>query len=189
MRAIDERKLLVRTGRGHGKSASLLWGFYAPRLIAYARTLLASQGAQAHAEDVVQIAMCKVLQTSPARLRKVEAVGPWLYTIVRTSSLNHMRGERREMKRRTHAKPPNEMGPPSSYETLRRAVEALPSDEAEVVSLRHAGGLTFDQIAEVLAIPRSTAASRHSRALDRLREALTEPDAPLKFVEGVRHAK
>lgn len=188
MQAIDERKLLVRTGRGHAKSARLLWGFYAPRLIAYARSLLASQGAQMHAEDVVQIAMCKVLQTSPARLRKIEAVGPWLYTIVRTSALNYMRGERREMKRRTHARTPTDMGPASSYELLRTAVESLPSDEAEVVSLRHAGGLTFDQIAQVLAIPRSTAASRHARALERLRETLTEPETPLKFVEGVRHA-
>lgn len=188
MRVIDERRLLVRTARGHGPSARLLWELYAPRLVAFARSLLASQGAQQHAEDVVQIALCKVLEVPAHRLRKVEAVGPWLFTVVRTTALNHMRGERREMKRRAHASPPREMGPPSSSELVRRAVEGLPSDEAEVVTLRHAGGLTFDQVAEVLAIPRSTAASRYARALDRLRESLAEPEAPLKFVEGGRYA-
>ncbi len=189
MKAIDERKLLVRTARGHGPSARLLWDLYAPRLIGFARSLLASQGAQEHAEDVVQIALCKVMQVPTHRLKKVEAVGPWLFQVVRTSALNHMRGERREMKRRVHALPAKELGPPSSYALLRQAVESLPSDEAEVVTLRHAGGLTFDQVAEVLAIPRSTAASRYSRAIDRLRETLTESEAPLKFVEGTRYAK
>lgn len=189
MKPIDERKLLVRTARGHAPSARLLWDLYAPRLIGFARSLLAVQGAQQHAEDVVQIALCKVMQVPTHRLRKVEAVGPWLFTVVRTTALNHLRGERREMKRRTQALPPRELGPPSSFELLRRSVEALPSDEAEVVTLRHAGGLTFDQISEVLAIPRSTAASRYSRALERLRESLAEPETPLKFVEGARHAK
>ena len=192
VKAIDERKLLVRMSHGHGPSARLLWDLYAARLIAFARSLLAAQGAQQHAEDVVQIALCKVMQVPTHRIRKVQAVGPWLFTIVRTSALNHMRGERREMKRRVHAAPGTDMGPPSSFELLRRAVEDLPSDEAEVVTLRHAGGLTFDQVSEVLAIPRSTAASRYSRAIERLREHLAEqeePSQPLKFVEGKRHAK
>jgi len=183
----DDRKLLIRTSRGHGASARLLWDFYAPRLIAYARTLLAAQGAQDYAEDVVQIAMCKVLQVRRSKLREIQAVGPWLYTIVRTTALNHMRGERRERKRRVHAKVQTSMGPPTSYEMVRRAVEKLPSDEAEVVSLRHVGCLTFEQISEVLAIPRSTAASRHARALDRLRKYLAELDEPARTVEGAKH--
>ena len=165
MKAIDERKLLVRMSRGHGPSARLLWDLYAARLVAFARSLLAAQGAQQHAEDVVQIALCKVMQVPTHRIRKVEAVGPWLFTIVRTSALNHMRGERREMKRRVHAVPG---------------------------TLRHAGGLTFDQVSEVLAIPRSTAASRYARALERLRGSLAEPAEPampLKFVEGQRHVR
>ena len=140
----------------------------------------------------MQIALCKVMQVPTHRIRKVEAVGPWLFTIVRTSALNHMRGERREMKRRVHAVPGTDLGPPSSFELLRRAVEDLPSDEAEVVTLRHAGGLTFDQVSEVLAIPRSTAASRYARALERLRGSLAEPAEPampLKFVEGQRHVR
>ncbi|PCI49345.1 MAG: hypothetical protein COB43_04420, partial [Oceanospirillales bacterium] len=95
--------------------------------------------------------------------------------------------ERRERKRRVHAKVQTSMGPPSSYEMVRRAVEKLPSDEAEVVSLRHVGCLTFDQISEVLAIPRSTAASRHARALDRLRKYLAELDEPARTVEGAKH--
>ncbi|MFI4871692.1 MAG: RNA polymerase sigma factor [Phycisphaerales bacterium JB061] len=183
----DERTLLIRTARGHGPSARRLWDLYAPRLIAYARTLLAAQGAQDQAEDVVQIAMCKVLQVRRSKLKEIEAVGPWLYTIVRTTALNHMRGERRERKRRVHAKVQSALGPPTSYESIRRAVERLPSDEAEVVSLRHVGCLTFDQISEILAIPRSTAASRHARAIDRLRAFLAELDEPVRTVEGAKH--
>ena len=59
-------------------------------------------------------------------------------------------------------------------EAARRAMEALPVDQREVVVMKIYGGLTFEQIAEALGRPVSTAASRYRRALQRLREGMTE---------------
>jgi DNA-directed RNA polymerase specialized sigma24 family protein len=48
--------------------------------------------------------------------------------------------------------------------------------------LKHAGGLTFDQIALALDINRSTAASRYRAAIERLRAALTDDVTHLEEV-------
>lgn len=63
---------------------------------------------------------------------------------------------------------------PGADAELERAVKNLPSHLREVVVLKTWGGLTFAQIAETLAVPMNTAASRYRYALEHLREALKE---------------
>jgi len=55
---------------------------------------------------------------------------------------------------------------------LRRALQALPEDQRQVVVLHIWGELTFAQVAEVLSIGANTAASRYRYALTKLREAM-----------------
>ncbi len=55
---------------------------------------------------------------------------------------------------------------------LEQAVNALPPNYREVVSLKIWGGLTFQQIAEVTKVPLNTAASRYRYALEELRETV-----------------
>lgn len=57
-------------------------------------------------------------------------------------------------------------------EMLRKAVEALEQPAREVVILKVYGGLTFEQIGQVLEIPGATAATRYRRALSHLEDAL-----------------
>lgn len=57
-------------------------------------------------------------------------------------------------------------------EMLRKAVEALEQPAREVVILKVYGGLTFEQIGQVLEIPGATAATRYRRALTHLEDAL-----------------
>ncbi len=57
-------------------------------------------------------------------------------------------------------------------ELLRSAVEALEQPSREVVILKVYGGLTFEQIGQVLEIPGSTAATRYRRALSQIEDAL-----------------
>jgi RNA polymerase sigma-70 factor (ECF subfamily) len=52
------------------------------------------------------------------------------------------------------------------------AIEELPLDQREAVVMHLYGGLTFQQIAEVLEVPLQTIASRYRRALAKLREQL-----------------
>lgn len=55
---------------------------------------------------------------------------------------------------------------------LAEALAGLPADQRAVVHLKLWEGLTFDAIAETLAIPLNTAASRYRYGLDKLRERL-----------------
>jgi len=55
---------------------------------------------------------------------------------------------------------------------LTAALGQLPPDQCAVVHLKLWEGLTFEQIADALEIPRNTAASRYRYGLDKLRELL-----------------
>lgn len=57
---------------------------------------------------------------------------------------------------------------------LRAAIEALPEDLRDVVTLCALSGLTYPQVAETLKIPVGTVGSRRNRAIDLLRIALEE---------------
>ena len=59
---------------------------------------------------------------------------------------------------------------------VREAVSRLRSEEKEVFLLRQNGQLTYEQIAEMLAVPTGTVKTRMRRALGQLRAALAEPD-------------
>jgi len=54
-------------------------------------------------------------------------------------------------------------------EALAAALGELPAEQREVVHLKLWEGLTFEQIADLLAIPLNTAASRYRYGLDKLR--------------------
>jgi RNA polymerase sigma-70 factor, ECF subfamily len=55
---------------------------------------------------------------------------------------------------------------------LSAALGELPADQRAAVHLKLWEGLTFEQIAELLAIPLNTAASRYRYGLDKLRQRL-----------------
>ncbi len=61
---------------------------------------------------------------------------------------------------------------------VREALEDLPAEQAEVVTLMYFGGLSQAQIAERLALPLGTVKSRCLLAMRRLRAALVGRDAP-----------
>lgn len=55
---------------------------------------------------------------------------------------------------------------------LKAAMERLSDIDQRVIHLRHVGGLSFRQIAEVLSEPQGTVLARHFRALKKLRELM-----------------
>ena len=60
------------------------------------------------------------------------------------------------------------------HERLRTAVDALPEDLRRVVMLCEFSGLSYDDVAKVLAVPPGTVGSRRHRALRRLKQALSD---------------
>jgi RNA polymerase sigma-70 factor (ECF subfamily) len=66
--------------------------------------------------------------------------------------------------------------PPASddpdWDRIERAIRSLPERQREVMTLRIDGQLTFSQIAQVVGVSVSTAASRYRYALAKLRASL-----------------
>jgi RNA polymerase sigma-70 factor (ECF subfamily) len=109
---------------------------------------------------------------------------PWLITIL----LNVWRNQLRTASRRPTAVPLEAAGQPEATvegpedRAQRRQGEAdlaallttLPSQQRVAVVLRHVAGLSYAELATVLACPEGTAKSHVSRGLNRLRTLLTE---------------
>jgi RNA polymerase sigma-70 factor (ECF subfamily) len=121
-------------------------------------------------------------------------LAPWLYAIARRTAIDAVRSESRPT-RGGHA-PEVDVGVESqsfeqTWETfeVRRAIDALPPDEREVVRRSHLLGETHQQIAEIMDVPVGTVKSRSGRAHRRLATALQHLRANqtgATAVEGVR---
>ncbi len=73
----------------------------------------------------------------------------------------------------------------ASLDALREAMSSLSEPDREVIELRHHGGLSFRQIADLLGEPMGTLLARHHRALRKLR-SMIEGDARAEDEEKTR---
>ncbi|MBL8990008.1 MAG: RNA polymerase sigma factor, partial [Phycisphaerae bacterium] len=175
-------QLLLGTHRGDSHAAALLWERFGPRLLATARALV---GDHDRAEDAVQQALVGVLGSTRNDLAAVDDVAAYLAACVRNAAVNEIRARDRRRARdaaagllRPHTAPdaePTLRAAAAGMETIDHAVRALPAEQREVVALRHAAGLTFDQVGWCLGISRNTAASRYRLAVASIRRALGAP--------------
>lgn len=180
--APDDRQLLRRTHAGHEPSARELWRRHAGWMLPFARGVLGRRHGAA-AEDIVQTVFCRLLQLDRRTIRGVREVRPWLARLVRTQALNHLRSAGRAARREGLAAPPAAREP-QLHPDLAGAMDRLPRRYREVLHLRHVAGLTTDQVALALDIPRGTVASRHHAAILALRALLDTPPPPASDLTG-----
>jgi RNA polymerase sigma-70 factor (ECF subfamily) len=147
---------------------------HGPALVLLARQWVATH---ADAEDVVQEAFIRFWRS---RERVAEPVA-YLYACVKHCGLDWQRSGKRRLKREEATARPEAEGlfAGGVEERERRlvieaALANLPEKQREVLVMKVWGGLTFNQIAEALAISIDTAASRYRYALARLHEELAE---------------
>jgi len=171
-----DHDLLVLTTRGDDGAARELWARWGARLIAFAAVLLRHDGGHAAAGDVVQGVFCRILTTDRAEIAAVKDVGSWLARAVRNEALNHIRSsERRRVHTAAVGAPVKSGG--GAFDDVRGALAALPGALREIVLLKHAAGLTFDQIALALDDNRNTIVSRYGKAVRLMREYAAGPEA------------
>jgi RNA polymerase sigma-70 factor (ECF subfamily) len=184
---LTAKDLLISTHRGDKDAAVRLYRSMAPRMLAYARSVL---GHDAAAEDAVQQVFVGIFAIGRDEIEGVEDVLAWLIRLTRNAALNDARGRVRSKAREAARAAIGGMGGAGvrpvhslrsdSHDELLAAVGGMPDDAKELIVLKHVAGLTFDQMALSLDENRSTVASRYRAALEMLKAAVSRP-------QGVHH--
>lgn len=164
--------------RGDETAARALLSRLGPGLTVFARGLLRDESL---AEDAFQNALCKVFRCQVREIDAVESPRAWLARIIRREALTIIRSSRRAHMRNLRRAADDASAamrrpqPIDAFEddSLSAAVALLPRRLAEIIILKHAAALTFDQIAIALDLNRNTAASRYRDALAMLKKHLT----------------
>jgi RNA polymerase sigma-70 factor (ECF subfamily) len=138
------------------------------------------------AEDIVQSVFVRALSARRRDLARIEDGAAYLLGATRNEALNTLRARGRRAVREQGAAERSALQAPGTPgalgalgptdEPMAEALHGLPEDQREAIWLRHGAGLSFDQLALALGVPRSTAASRYRAGVDRLREALREKE-------------
>jgi RNA polymerase sigma-70 factor (ECF subfamily) len=181
-------ELVERAQRGDHEAFDALAGAAYLRLYAIARRILRDGYA---AEDAVQDTLVRAWRDMWG-LRDLEAFDAWLHQLLVRSCADH---QRRTWKTRLDVAVdvidppagPDEVSRLVDRDALDRAFDRLTFDQRAVVVLTHYAGLTGPEVAQVLAIPVGTVASRLHYALRAMRaEIAPPPDVALPGVEHVR---
>ncbi|MGB7161315.1 MAG: RNA polymerase sigma factor [Tepidisphaeraceae bacterium] len=169
----DDTELLEQIGRGDPTALRALLDRHGRYLFGVARAL---SGNDADAEDLVQETLLGLLGS---KFRGESSVRTWLVRIL-TNQAGMLR--RRPWKRaghvgldeETHSPPtPASQAGPSGVEAkldLSTMLAALSIEHRQVLVLREMEGLSYEEIAEALHIPRGTVESRLHRAREDLRK-------------------
>ncbi len=176
MNGPDTDPLFVGLAAGDERSLVALYDRFAVRMYRAALRIL---GSREDAEDVVQDVFLATVRRRQ-RLGEVRDLAAYLF-----AALHRAAGRSARRRRRARLLPvaaANEAIVPGEADQcdhvdrqrLERAIGALPDEQREVLSLRIDGELTFAQIAQVMGVSLSTAASRYQYALKKLKTSLVD---------------
>lgn len=158
-----------------------------PHLRAFARSLCHNATL---ADDLAQEAMLKAWK---ARERYIPGTNmkAWAFTILR----NHFYSEKRRSWRRQSLDPEIAEATLVAEDTntdslellsLRNALDKLPDDQREVLILVGAGGMAYEEVAEICGCAVGTVKSRVSRGRKALAELMEQTDASFTSRDGLK---
>ncbi|HET9851541.1 MAG TPA: RNA polymerase sigma factor [Candidatus Limnocylindrales bacterium] len=131
------------------------------------------------ADDAVQQALVAMWRDLPS-LRDPSRFEGWTYRLVSNASLQELRRRRRAnvvaLSPELVARQGDFVARAAARDELDRALAMLSPDHRAVLVLRHLAGLSIDELAEVLGIPRGTVASRLHHATRTMRAAIEAGD-------------
>jgi len=142
------------------------------------------------ADDLVQQTVLKALNNQ-RQLKNMAAAEAWLFRILSNCLKDHHRAKREVLSPETieirdNRTPERETSEQQLVDSVRKAVQALPLAQCQVVTLVDLEGFTYASVAEILEIPVGTVMSRLCRGRRALRELLTEVRPQ---IEGRRASK
>jgi RNA polymerase sigma-70 factor, ECF subfamily len=164
----SDREIVAACQRGDTEAFRTLFELYKDKLFSIAFRF---SGDRSAAMDIAQDAFLKLFSRI-GEFRGESSFETWVYRVVVNSCLDHRRRSRRLLPladaflgRLTEPRDCLADLMRSEMDArVRAAVDHLPPDLRIVVVLRYTEGLSYDDIAEVLACPPGTVASRLNRA-------------------------
>ena len=154
-----------------------------PSLRRYARALT---GDPQRADDLVQDTLERALRKG-GLWRAGSDLRAWLFTLMHNLFANQARGRSRRDGSAVHIDADDAAeelhGPGGANDLmldLQRCLLRLPPEQRAVLLLVSVEDLSYEEVAQVLAIPIGTVMSRLSRARSRLRELLDAPPAGIE---------
>ena len=176
--ADDPPGLVLRLRAGDARAFETLVRAYQHRVFGVAVRML---GNRAEAEDIAQEAFLRA-HRSIAEFRGEAKLSTWLYAIVSRLCLNRLAsGERRRVRAGDDTLmrlPSTDTGAAEALEreeraaALEDAIASLPEERRIVVVLRDVEGLSYEEIAQALALEPGTVRSRLHRARLDLKDKL-----------------
>ncbi len=146
------------------------------------------------AEDIFQDTFIKVIRTLKAGKYNEEGKFlPWVLRIAHNLVIDHFRRDKRtpiitngdgfdifDVLQFYDESMEDRMVREQTYKDLRQMVQLLPSEQKEVLIMRHYGELSFKEIAEITNVSINTALGRMRYALNNLRKMMIEKELSLK---------
>lgn len=167
---MQETELVARLRRGDQRAFEELVIAYQHRVFGVAVRML---GSRAEAEEIAQETFLRAHRALP-EFRGEARLGTWLYAIASRLCLNRLASSERRLARggddALAAAPSPDADAAATLEraeldaALQEAIAALPEERRIVVILRDLEGLSYDEIAEALALEPGTVRSRLHRA-------------------------
>jgi RNA polymerase sigma-70 factor (ECF subfamily) len=174
---VPDETLFSQLVRGDLAAFDVLYARHERPLFGYIIGHLADRG---EAEDVLHDAFLAVLREG-RRGADPDCFRAWLYQVARNLCLNRLRGRQRAARAMggvahvpapTSPHPGADLAARQATAALHAAVDRLPAQLAELFRLR-SSGLSYEELAQVLALPLGTVKSRLHDMVTRLRQELT----------------
>ena len=153
---------------GNTAEIEFLYRQHGPALLLFAHAITGERG---RAQDAVHQVFLKLIEKGS--LRQVADKKAYLFACTRNAALNDSKLRDRNAPLETDSawfSPPDRDY--AGEQNLRRALEALPHDQRQVIVLHIWGELTFSQISDLLDLSSNTVASRYRYALAKLRDSM-----------------
>ena len=168
---MDDSAAIQRCRKGEQEAFRHLVELYQRQALAHATAIL---GNRADAQDAVQEAFVDAFRALKS-FDESRAFYPWFYVLLRNRCYK-MAARRRETEDIYEVAIVAPRSGPTTEETieLERALMSLDQDEREIVTLKYFDGLSYDELAERLQIPRGTVMSRLFHARRKLQSKLGE---------------
>ena len=163
---------ISRAQSGDISALQFLYVRYADDVYGYVNSIVRDPH---EAEDITQEVFAKLMSAIRRYEPRAVPFGGWLLRVARNAALDHLRSRRQVPCEDVRVSDPgrDQVGS-DRLRSLRTALERLPTEQREVMILRHVAGLAPGEIAVVLDKSESSVHGLHHRARSAVKDALRD---------------